>query len=214
MIRAPRLIGLLVIAAILVGASTSAAQACRYPTAVALNAGYAAYDVAGGTAGPALGVEAAFPAGALSMRVGYRHVLLDGGGAAPDVVRASAAYPTTRVRGIALCTDILAGLTRFAARGNTGVSLAGGVGGTIMPAGAGALRPYLSVRGLAALTTGTIVGEQVYAVGVAVGVEAGLEARVGAVVARLSVARDGLDDGLGATPFPNTAVGLAVGYRF
>lgn len=212
MIRPRRLAPVLALPALL-AASTAAAQACRAPTAVALTGGFAAYDVAGGTAGPALGVQAAFPVGALSVRVAYHHGLLEGGAPDPNVIRAAAAYPAAEVYGLAVCADALVGLTRFSARGNTGVSVAGGMGGTLTLADAGALRPYLSVRGLVGLTTGTILDETVNGVGAAVGVEAGVEARVGALVLRLSAARDGLDDGLGATPFPNTSVQLAVGWR-
>lgn len=213
MIRASSLVLILAVAALLAGAGAAAAQ-CGAPTSVALASGYAAYDVAGGTTGPGLGLDATFPAGAVTMRVAYRHQLLGGQSPDPDGVRVSAAYPTFRLDGLSVCTTGLAGLTRYATLGNTGVSVAGGVGGTVTPAEPGALRPYLTVRGLVGLTTGTILEKQVYAVGLAVGVEAGIEARFGPMVAYLSAARDGLDDGLGVTPFPNTAVQLMVGYRF
>lgn len=190
------------------------AQTCGPAPGVQLAGGYVDYRVAGGTSGAAAGLDAAFAAGPAAVRIGYRHLLLAGDGANPDAVRAMASFPALEMEGIRLCGDAHAGFSRFARGGDDSVVLTAGLGATLTPAEPGRFRPYISVRGLGAQSVGTVLGVDIGAGGLAVGVEAGVEGSRGPLSFRLAVSRDGFDDGLGVTPFPRTAVELAVGYLF
>ncbi|MDX1675548.1 MAG: hypothetical protein R3314_12195, partial [Longimicrobiales bacterium] len=189
----------------------AAAQQCGPGSAVGGAAGYAGYAVAGGIDGAQYGADASIAVGSGTLQLSGRLVALEG--AAPDPVlgRGRATYPLVAVRGVALCGDAHAGVSRFAVADDTGVVLAGGLGVTLEPARTGTVRPWLSVRGLGGRATGTVLGVDTDATGLAVGVEAGLELELGPVAVRLSGARDGFAGGLGPTPYPETSLALAVG---
>lgn len=208
------LLGLLAVPVVLAGPVSARAQSCAAAPELALATGYASYRVADGTAGPALGADAAFQAGSMGVRVRYRRVLLDGDAPDPDVIRGSATYPTVRIGNIMICADLHAGVSRFRLNTDVGAVLAGGGGLTLTPAVSGPVRPWLSVRGLGGWATGTILGLEINATALAAGVEAGVAARVGSVSVRVTAARDGFDDGLGVTPYPRDSYEITVGYHF
>lgn len=199
---------------LLAAPGAAAAQTCGIAPGVAAAGGYASHRVAGGTDGVALGADIGFRAGPAVVRLGYRRTVLAGEAADPDGVRGVASYPAVRMEGVTVCGDAHAGVTHFAVRGDAGTVLAGGVGVTLAPAGSGPLHPYVSLRGLAARTVGTVLDVDIDAAGLALGVEAGLAATIGPLSLRVAGARDGFDDGLGVTPYPTTSLELAVGYRF
>ena len=200
--------------ALLAGADMAAAQACSTAPAVALAGGWASHAVAGGTAGTPFGLDLHFPLHPAGVRVEYRHTLFEGDAPATDAVRGLVRLPLLALGGVAACTDVHVGASRFSVGDDNAVALAGGLGLTLMPAGSGVFRPYASVRGLAGVITGRVLDEPVSGTGFALGVEAGLEVHAGPASLRLSAARDGFDDGLGVTPYPETAFELAVGVRF
>lgn len=205
--------GLIALAALL-APQRATAQQCAPGNAVTGSAGYAGYAVAGGVDGPQYGGHASFAVGRGALQLYAGVVAL--GGEKPDPVlgRVRATYPLIAVRGVALCGDVHAGTSRFTVADDVGAVLAGGLGVTLEPARAGTVRPWLSVRGLGGWTTGTVLGVDMDATGLAVGVEAGIELGLGPVAVRLSAARDGFDAGLGPTPYPETSVALALGARF
>lgn len=208
------LLVLLAVPAVLGGPGAVRAQSCETGSELALAAGYVSHAVAGGTPGAALGADAAFQAGELGVRVRYRRMLLDGDAPDVDMVRGSAAYPVVRVGEIVACLDAHAGVSWFGRNDDVGAVLAGGGGLTLTPATGGSIRPFLSVRGLGGWATGTVLGVDIDATGLAVGVEAGAAARFGPVSLRVTLARDGFDGGLGATPYPTDSYEITVGYHF
>lgn len=204
----------LISATLVLAPAAGAAQACGIVPGVSAGGGYVSYRVAGGTSGVALGGDVALDISPVTAQVGYRRILLDGDAADPDVIRAVVAYPAVRLEGVAICGVVHGGLTRFTYDSDAGAVLAGGLGVAVSPVGASPLRPYLSVRGLGARATGTVLGLDVDASGLSVGVEAGVTALVGPAAVRVSGTVDGFDDGLGITPYPNTSAELAVQLRF
>lgn len=201
-------------ASLLLAPTTAAAQACGILPGVAVAGGYVSYPVAGGTSGMAVGADVALDVSSVAAEVGYRRILLDGDAADPDVLRAVVAYPAVRVEGVAICAVAHGGMTRFTYESDTGMVAAGGLGVRLSPAGVSTLRPYLSVRGLGARATGTVLGLDVDASGLSVGAEAGVTAVLGPAAVRVSGTLDGFDDGLGITPYPGTSAELAIQLRF
>lgn len=194
----------------------AAAQTCGVGTTIAPVGGYADFRIADGTSGPQLGADLDVDAGPVGLRLSGRTVRLDGDAPDPVLGRAEARIPIVALEGIAICGGVLAGASRFSVADDAATVLAGGLGLTLVPAGSGAgvFRPWLSVRGLAGWTTGTILGLDVSESALALGVEAGVEARLGSVSLRLTGARDGFDEGMGAPPYPAISAELALGYHF
>lgn len=201
-------------ASLVLAPAVGAAQACGIIPGVSAAGGYASYAVAGGTSGAALGGDLALDLSSVAAQVGYRRILLEGDGADPDVIRAVLAYPAADFEGVTICGVAHGGLARFTFESDAGSVLAGGLGVTLSRAGAGSVRPYLSVRGLGARAAGTVLGLDVDASGLSVGVEAGITAMVGQAAVRVSGTVDGFDDGLGVTPYPGASAELAVQLRF
>lgn len=199
--------------ALLPTAAPGAAQTCGLQSGISAAAGYVSHRVADGTPGTAVGADVGVIGGPVAVRVGYRRMMLRGDAADPDVLRVHTRYPALEVDGVTLCADALAGVSRFVLDTDAGAVIAGGVGltaaGTVGP-----LRPYLSVRGLGAWATGTVLGVGLSATGLAVGVAGGVTAELGRLLVRMAGSRDGFDNGLGATPYPYTSVELSIGYRF
>ncbi|MDX1673670.1 MAG: hypothetical protein R3314_02615 [Longimicrobiales bacterium] len=198
----------------LMAARPATAQECGPGNTVAVVAGYAGYALASGIDGAQYGVDASLALGTGAIQGSGRVVGLEGAAPDPIVGRVRATYPLVAVGSVALCGDAHAGVSRFDIAEDGGVVVAGGLGVTLEPARSGTVRPWLSVRGLGGRATGTVLGIDFDATGLAVGVEAGVELGLGPVAVRLSGARDGFDDGLGPTPYPETSLAVAVGVRF
>ncbi len=213
MIRPPRMRTALRTAALAVAMVASAGGAMAQSASVAAAAGWTEHAVANGTPAAAIGVDAAFPAAAATVRVGYRRMLVEGSAPDTDALRATARYPVIDMTGVRASAELHAGLSRYARDQDAGLVLAGGLGLHLTPSVSMPIRPYLSVRGLGAFATGTALGESYGAGGLALGVEVGLGTSFGPLVVWLRAARDGFDGGLGATPYPETALELSVGYR-
>lgn len=201
------------LALLLVPAAVSA-QACGIVPGVSLSGGYASYRVSGGTSGVTVGADVAIEATSLGVQLAYRRVMLDGETADPDVVRAAVTYPVIRLAGIDLCAVGHGGVARFSFEGDAGAVMAGGIGATLAPSMAGPVQPFLSVRGLGARTTGTVLGLEIDASGLSFGAEAGIALLFGPAAIRVSGTLDGFDDGLGITPYPGHSAELAVQLRF
>ena len=209
-----RVLAVLVAPALLAGAGEVTAQACASAPSAALAGGYVTHAVAGGTSGTAVGLDLGLPIEPASVRVEYRHTLFERDAPASDAIRGLVRVPLLALGGVAACGDVHAGASRFSLADDNAVTLAGGLGITLTSAGGGVVRPFASVRGLGGYITGRVLDEPLDATGFAVGVEAGVQVSAGRFSLRLSAARDGFDDGLGVTPFPETAFELALGLRF
>lgn len=192
--------------------TATAAQSCGITPGVAVTGAFVSHRVGGGVTGPAVGADLAFSAAPARVRLGYRHTRFAGDAADPHTVRVEVAYPAARMGALALCAVGHGGGTVFTLGDDAGLVLAGGLGVTLA-SDAGAYRPFVSVRGLAARTTGTVLGIGVDATGLSLGVEAGAAASFGALDVRLTGALDGFDNGLGVTPYPAYSVELAFHYR-
>jgi hypothetical protein len=195
-----------------------AAQACGLVAGSGVDAaaGYVRYDLGNGTAGPAVGADLTIGTPVVSARAGYRRFLLDAA-AEPDVGRLAIAAPVGRVDGVTICPVAHGGASRVSLGIGTATIAVGGIGLRI--AGHGRLGTmaavsFVEVRGLAANTTGTVFGTDVDAVGYSLGGAAGVQMSTGALTLRLEGALDGLDDGLGPTPYPDQSVELGLGIRF
>lgn len=196
----------------------AAAQSCAPGDGpgLAATAGAAYWRVVGGLSGPAVGLHGTLAPKGVPLEVGYRRVLLDGPDV--DIGRLAAALPLPlRPVGIRLCATGHAGAARLPVDPDAALVLAAGVGlraaGTI-GVGAGRLVPYAEIRGLAARSTGRLFGIDVDASGLAVGGEGGVRATFGRWTVRVAGSVDGLDDGLGVTPYPDFMGELGVGVRF
>lgn len=199
---------------------TAAAQGCGLVggTGIAAIAGFAAYDFTDETSGPAFGLDGDLALTGASVRASVRRLDLDG--RSPDLGRLAVAVPLPLPFDpgpISLCGIGHAGAARLPVDDETTTAVAGGAGLRIaarLPLGGGFAVPYGEVRGLAARTTGRLFGVDIDANGQAVGVEGGVQAALGWMTLRLAASVDGFDDGLGVTPYPNTAAEVAVGIRF
>lgn len=212
-------------ALVLAGAATAipgavAAQACGLigGTGVAVSAGVATYEIADGVSGAAYGLDGALALSGASIRAGYRRVDLEG--STPHIGRIAAAVPvpvSLGLGGLRFCGTGHAGVARLPV-GDEGTTVAAGGAGLRIaagfPLGEGEAVPYAEVRGLAARSTGTILGVDVDATGLALGVEGGVHAAIGSVTLRLSATVDGFVEGLGVTPYPSTSLEAALGVRF
>lgn len=205
----------LVASAFLAVPASARAQTCGvHPgLSVAAAGGYVSHAVAEGTPGTSFGADMAVDVGPVIGQVGVRKMLLEGDAADPNVLRARASYPVLDVVGVEICGDGHAGVSQFSGHGSAGLVVAGGIGATATGA-IGAFNPFFSVRGLAAWTAGTVLNAELRAAGLSGGVSVGVTTGLGPLGLRAAVALDGFDDGLGATPYPNTAIELAIGYRF
>lgn len=197
-----------------------AAQSCGLigGTGLAASAGFTTYDVGGGTSGPAYGVDGGLALAGASARVGYRRMDLESRGADLGRVAIAVPIPLPFDPGrVTLCGAGHAGAARMPLDDESTTVLAGGAGLRIaigLPVGGGRAVPYGEVRGLAARSTGALFGIDVGASGMAVGLEGGIQAAFGSMTLRLAASVDGFDDGLGITPYPNTAAEIALGVRF
>ncbi|MFW6205871.1 MAG: hypothetical protein ACOC5I_01400, partial [Gemmatimonadota bacterium] len=165
---------LLTLLAALAVPATLPAQSCGVVPGLYAVGGAVTYDVGGGTSGFAVGGDAALDAGPVTAQLGYRRMLLEGDAADPDVVRGMATMPVVSLFGIDVCPVGHVAMTRFTLGDDTGLVLAGGAGLTVAPSLPGPVRPYLSVRGLAARATGTVLDFDLEADGLSLGVDAGL----------------------------------------
>lgn len=197
----------------LLAPAAATAQACGIVPGLAAAGGYVAYDV-GSTSGIAVGADVGVAADPVLFQVGYRRAVLEGDAAQPDIVRGVVAVPVADAGGMTTCVTAHAGGTRFSFEDDTGGVLAGGVGLTLTTTESEPVQPFLTVRGLGASATGTVLGLDVDASGFSLGVEAGLVAALGPVALRVAGSLDGFDDGLGVTPYANQAVEVGLGIRF
>lgn len=200
-------------AAVLLAPMVAAAQACGIAPGIVATGGYVAYDVAN-TSGATVGADAAVEAGPVLVGIGYRRAILEGDAAQPDIVRGVVAFPAARAAGLTACVTGYAGATRFTLEDDAGGVLAGGIGLTLATTQTWPAQPFVTVRGLGARATGTVLGLDVDASGLSVGIEAGVVAALGPVAVRLVGSVDGFDDGLGVTPYPAHSVEVGVGFRF
>ncbi len=198
--------------------AAASAQACGLAHGAGISAagGWVHYDLGAGVDGYSAGADLALAAGPVALRAGYRRMLLEGD-TDPDVLRLALALPVVRVLGVDVCATGYAGGARFAIADDSGLALAGGLGVTLAvsrPVGPAGIAPFVTVRGLGAQTTGTVLGFDLDASGLSLGVEGGLAAVLGPFDLRLTGSLDGFDSGLGTTPYPARSVELAVGLGF
>lgn len=201
--------------------AAAAPQSCGVAgaTGIAAVGGFARYDLGSGIGGPAPGVDLtlmggprALPGRGVEARIGYRTVLLDTG-PRPHLIRHVSALDLP-VPGlpVSFCPTLHAAGSRVTIDGEPSGVVAAGLGlrlaGTVQVGGT-ATTPYAGVRGLAARGSGRVFGIDLAETGFSVGVEAGLLARLGRLTLRAAGTLDGLDDGLGLTPYP--AAGLEIG---
>lgn len=175
------------------------------------------YEVAGGVDGQEWGLDAGAGSTAIRFDVGYRRIELDGARATPHVIRARVGYGLPVGGGWSLCFNGHGGGSRFTSDPDDGTVVAGGVGVELARTGAdddARLIPFIETRGLAARSSGTILGVDLEADGLAAGIEAGLILRMGRAHLRGSGAFDGFAAGLGVTPYPTRAFRLGLGYHF
>lgn len=198
-------------------AAPVAAQSCGLVdgTGAAVALGAASYDVAD-LSGPLVGLDAGVALAPGSVRVGYRTLLLDGPD--PHIGRVAGAIPIPFApAGTAICAMGHGGVSRLAVGGEANTVVAGGLGLRLVhPISIGGVRarPYAEVRGLAASSSGSILGVDVAETGMALGVEGGIRAAVGRFTLSLTGSLDGFAAGLGLTPYPNGAGELGLGIRF
>ncbi len=214
----------LAVAAAALMAGSVRAQQCAVVdgTGVDVGAGAAAYDVAGGLAGPTLGAGAALALSAGALRADYVHVRLDGPD--PRILRLTGAVPLPlplpprrAAEGAVLCAVAHGGGALLAVDRETSSVLAGGAGlQLVRPFALGAVRtrPYAEVRGLWGKAGGTLLGVELGGSGIALGGEVGVRASVGRFTLAVTGSVDGFSEGLGLTPYPTRALGAGVGVRF
>lgn len=199
----------------------AAAQSCALVTGtgagseIAVSLGGAGYDVAS-LSGPTLGLDVGLTGAAGSVRAGYRTVRLDGPD--PHMGRLTGALPLPfSPAGLALCATGHGGISRLQVGSESTTVGAGGMGlRVVRPVAIGQVvaHPYGEVRGLAARSTGRLLGLDLSASGLAVGVEAGVRAVTGRFTFALSAAADGFAPALGITPYPSMAAEIGIGVRF
>lgn len=171
--------------------------------------GYARYDI--GSDGVLGGGDLAVAAGPVGLQAGYRAGPFD-----PDpvhLVNAVMAAPILRAESMALCGTLHGGLAMASVGDDSTNSLAGGAG-LRLALGNGGVASYVEVRGLAARTSGDVWGVDVDLAGYSIGGEAGIQAALGSFTLRLVGALDGLDGGLGVTPYPGATAQVGLGMAF
>jgi opacity protein-like surface antigen len=214
----PALLLVLVLAGLLAPAS-AAAQACG-PGAggwVGVEAGRVGYDVAGGITGYEWGADAGIGTRSLAARLGYRRLDLEDSGVTPHLLRASLRSALPVAGGWRLCLAAHGGGSVFAGDAGDGTVVGGGVGlgiGHDLSVGQVLVVPFVEARGLAARSTGTVLGLDTDATGLSLGVEGGAIAHAGRLHVQATASLDGFAAGLGVTPFPASAIRLGLGYRF
>lgn len=186
---------------------------------VAVAVGQASYELLDEVSGRMYGVDGAFSLSNVSLQAGYRRAQLGRGDA--DIGRLAIALPLPTgllpLGPIAICGSGHAGAARLPVGEDGTTVVAGGLGLRVaasLPLGGVHAVPYGEVRGLAARSSGSLFGWDVGASGLAVGVEGGVRATLGLVTLSVAASLDGFDDGLGITPYPDTAVEVGVGIRF
>lgn len=218
------LLGVVLVVALVVApaADPAEAQQCALVggTGVELAAGGAAYEVAGGLAGPTLGAGAALALSAAALRADYTHVYLDGPD--PRIVRLTGAIPLPlplprSAGGLALCAVAHGGAALLAVDRETSSVLAGGAGLRLVhPFALGVVRArsYAEARGLWGKAGGRLLGVELGGSGIALGGEVGVRASVGRFTVALMGSLDGFSEGLGLTPYPTRALRAGAGVRF
>lgn len=197
-----------------------AAQVCTGAgtgVSIAPVAGLVHYEFGDGTDGVELGAELRWRGSRAEAALHPYRVSVDGALTSPLGIRGGVSIRVLEILGVTTCADLMGGATGFAWEGDSGLTVAGGSGltmATTLSLGAAAVTPYLGARGLAAATSGEILGLDVDASGGSVGLEGGATVTAGRLDLRASVALDGFAGGLGATPYPGRAARLAVGWRF
>lgn len=188
---------------------------------VGASVGVASYRTGGGVSGVSYGVDGSAgleALGGVSMRAGYRGVNLNGRRADLGRIAVGVPLPLPFATGpIAVCGVGHAGVAKLPVRDAGTTVLAGGAGlrlATRLALGAAWAVPYAELRGLAARSTGTLLGVDVEADGLAMGLEAGVAATLGRGTLRLAAAVDGFADGLGVTPYPSATAEVGIGIRF
>jgi opacity protein-like surface antigen len=214
----PALILVLVLAGLLAPAS-AAAQACGPGPGgwVGVEAGRVGYDVAGGITGYEWGADAGIGTRSLAARLGYRRVDLEESGVTPHLLRAALRSALPAGGGWRFCLAAHGGGSLFSGDAGEGTVVAGGVGLGIaydLRVDQVLVVPFVEARGLAARSTGTVLGLDTDATGLSLGVEGGAIAHVGRLHIQATASLDGFAAGLGVTPFPASAIRLGLGYRF
>lgn len=205
---------LLLLAALPAGAT---AQACGVGGSGAwLTVGAASYEVGAEPAGPVLGVggQLAVRGAALTGRV--RTLRLDDS-ADPWIGELAVAVPVVRLAGLRICPVARLAGSSATAEDAEARTLAVGAGTRVaaeLDIGAGRAVPYVEVRALAARTDGDAFGQGLDATGYALGGELGAEFVLGRFLLRIAGSVDGLDDGLGLTPYPARSVEAGIGVHF
>lgn len=214
----PALLLALVLAAALAPAPT-AAQTCGPAGGgwVGLEAGRVTYDVAGGITGYEWGADMGIGSRSLAARLGYRQVSLEESDVTPQVLRLSVGSTVPVGAGWRLCLAAHGGGSRVSGEAGDGTVVAGGAGLGVAHAlvlDGVRMVPFVEARGLAAQSTGTVLGLATDAAGLSLGVEGGAVAHIGRLHIRATAALDGFAAGLGVTPYPASAIRLGLGYRF
>lgn len=197
-----------------------AAQVCTGAgtgVSIAPVAGLVHYEFGDGTDGLELGAELRWRGSDTEAVLHPYRVSVDGALTAPLGIRGGVSIRVLELLGVTTCANLMGGAARFAWEDDSGQTVAGGAGltlATTLSLGAAALTPYLGARGLAAATTGEILGLELDGSGGSVGLEGGATVTAGRLDFRASVAFDGFAGGLGATPYPGRAARLAVSWRF
>lgn len=194
-------------------AGPAAAQVCGIRTGGAIAGGWVSHRVAGGTSGAQVGFDVDL-AGPVGIRLEYRSMFLEDDAPDPIVGRVRAGVPLATVGPVAACADLHGGISRFTFDDDTGLVLAGGLGLRVQPAEGGTFRPWIAVRGLGGWMTGTVLNVDVSTTALSLGVEGGVAVLLGTVSLRVSGSRDGFDNGMGATPYPETSFEAALSYHF
>lgn len=216
---APRPLAALGVLALGLAHPAPAAAQTRASGGVGLGPAAAAvrYDMAGGVSGIEVGASTDVALGRVRIDVAYGHVLLRHSRTEPDLFRLAVRLPVLDFRGVRLSAVGHAGASRYGTGDDRGHALAGGGGLALERPVAfegGQLTPFAELRGLAAWSAGTILGEDAGASGQSLGTELGIELGAGRIALRTGASFDGLAGGLGPTAYPGRAFRLSAVYRF
>jgi hypothetical protein len=182
-----------------------------------MEGGRVTYGVAGGITGYEWGADVGVGTRSLAARLGYRQVSLDQSDVTPQVLRLAIGSNLPMGGSWRLCLAGHGGGSRVSGEAGDATVVAGGAGlgmtHDLILAGVRVV-PFVEARGLAAQSTGTVLGIATDSDGLSLGVEGGAVAHVGRLHIRATAALDGFAAGLGTTPYPNSAIRLGLGYRF